>query len=46
MQLVADRSLVEIYIDAGQLVDTVSVFPTQPFTALEATTTELPGERT
>lgn len=38
IQLVADRTLMEIYIDGAKLVGTISFLPIEPFTMLEVTT--------
>lgn len=42
LQVIIDRSLIEIYIDNGALVGTMVAFPEEPFTKLEVTTAGLP----
>ncbi|WVO23391.1 uncharacterized protein IAS62_004743 [Cryptococcus decagattii] len=44
LQVIIDRSVVEIYIDNGALVGTMVVFPEEPFTKLEVTTAGMPDE--
>ncbi|WVQ80941.1 hypothetical protein IAT38_003048 [Cryptococcus sp. DSM 104549] len=42
IQVLIDRSLLEVYIDGGALVGTMVVFPDEPFTKLEVGTVGLP----
>ncbi|ODN96238.1 hypothetical protein I350_08239 [Cryptococcus amylolentus CBS 6273] len=43
LQLIIDKSVIEIYVDSGVLVGTITAFPSEPFSALDLQGLGLPA---